>query len=81
MRLARPLAAAGLVAGAVFATAAPASAIGVSPACPSGSQGVVITYDDSSTYVCTTALYDLKRIVAQLFCDCPITLELPPISS
>ena len=78
MRFVRPLALAGL-AGAALLTASPAGALGVSPTCPSGSQGVVVTHNGSSTYVCTTLVGDVQRIIAQLVdIDCNCSIDLPP---
>lgn len=64
MRLTRILAAAAL-AGAAFATT-PASALDVAPTCPSGSQGVVVSHGGSSTFVCTTAVRDVQKAVADV---------------
>lgn len=81
MRIARPLALAGVAGAALLTFSTPATALEVAPTCPAGSQGVVISHGGSTTYVCTTAVSDVKRIVGDItVADCRICeyVEWPP---
>lgn len=76
MRLVPALALAG---AALFLPAGPAGALEVSPTCPSGSQGVVVSHGGSTTYVCTTAVRDVQQVISYIAdVDCDCSIDLPP---
>lgn len=75
MGLARSLVLTGVAGAALFLSTAPASALGAYT-CPPGTQGVIVEYNGTTTYVCTDAVYDARRIVAEMI---TIHLDLPPL--
>lgn len=79
MRLAQKLAPAVVAAAALSTFSAPATAVGVSAECPAGTQGVVVSSGGSDTYVCTSAVHDVKRLLGTDWtCDICPNVDLPP---
>lgn len=72
MGITRSLALAGLAGAALLSFTTPATAIGASATCPTGTEGVVIENNGSRTYVCTTLVREVKRMIT-------LTAELPDL--